>query len=76
MGRNERSRKSNSAAIAAIVLLLLPLLYVLSLGPAVMIYVGSGVGGDFLDVFYYPLEWLRDNTPLEKPLEWYVDLWI
>jgi hypothetical protein len=26
-------------------------------------------------VFYSPLDWLHGNTPLKKPLEWYVQLW-
>ena len=72
----EGTQKGNSSWWAIVlVLLLLPVLYVLSLGPAVALVPPTGNGADAARVFYTPLIWLRENTPLRKPLEWDVELW-
>lgn len=70
--------KRTGAAIAVLVLVLLPILYVLSLGPAVLLadMTESRELVRVLEVVYYPLEWLHANTPLREPLEAYVDLWV
>lgn len=60
---------------AGLALLALLVFYVLSVGPAVMMVEKTGVGGEVGEVAYAPLKWLRDNTPLEKPLDAYVDFW-
>ena len=70
----ERITSRISAAFAGLGLAL-PLLYVLSVGPAAklsMMYPNT-MGG--LRMFYIPLIWLHDHTPLRAPLEWYVELW-
>jgi hypothetical protein len=57
---------------------LLPLLYVLSVGPAAVVMGRSSPGGwvfSAIGVVYSPLEWLHGHTSLDKPLEWYRDLW-
>jgi hypothetical protein len=51
------------------------LLYVLSLGPAGAIANHNPSSYDLLRVAYYPVIWLHDYTPLEKPLEAYGRLW-
>lgn len=28
-----------------------------------------------LEPIYQPLSWLHENTPLDGPLDWYVELW-
>lgn len=76
MDRPETPRKNSAAAVALIGILMLPLLYVLSLGPAVMIIDHTGCGEDFAEVVYYPLIWLHENTPLRASLDWYVGLWV
>ena len=61
-----------SGGTLAWVILAAPLLYILSIGPVLRF------GGKTLlpfDVIYAPVIWLHDHTPLEKPLEWYVELW-
>ena len=55
------------------------LLYVLSIGPVA----GLGMRGtipksatQWLFVFYMPVAWLHEFTPLQKPLDLYTDWWI
>ena len=47
-------------------LVLLPVLYVLSAGPAVAIVDRTGRGEDALEVGYAPLDWLHRHTPLRQ----------
>jgi hypothetical protein len=70
--------KRTGGAIAVLLVALLPILYVLSLGPAVML--AEMTESDELvavfEVVYYPLRWLHENTPLREPHQAYVELWI
>ena len=70
--------KRTGVAIAVLIVALLPILYVLSVGPAAML-ISTTESGELVSVFlvvYYPLNWLHDNTPLREPLEAYVELWV
>ena len=54
--------------------------YVLSIGPVVALieylnYSGNTSVVSFIDSFYGPANWLHAETILEKPLEWYAELW-
>jgi hypothetical protein len=53
------------------------LLYVLSLGPVVGMQAKQRdwYFGPALSVFYMPLEWTYEKTPLQKPLGMYLRLW-
>jgi len=62
------------AGYAALVLLAL-VLYVLSLGPFLLLCDRMGWGRSAVSVVYAPMIWLYDNTPLQGPLDWYVSLW-
>jgi hypothetical protein len=55
--------------------ILLPVIYVLSLGPACLIVKHNRALGDSLAIIYYPVGWLHDHTPLKRPLEMYVHFW-
>lgn len=65
-----------------VVLVALPVLYVLSLGPVVWINRWYGPFDDglqyLLELFYYPLRLLVDSeVPVVVPaLEWYVELFV
>ncbi len=59
----------------ATLLAALPVLYVLSLGPVILLAKKSGLPQASLRAFYAPLIWLHDHTLLKQPLEWYVGLW-
>jgi hypothetical protein len=69
-------RPKGSPAIWVIALLVfLPIGYVLSIGPVVAIAERNKVGEETVKIFYTPVIWLHDHTVLEKPLEWYAQLW-
>lgn len=68
-------RRSGVVILVVFLLLLLPVLYVLSMGPVVMMVEKTGVGREQVELVYMPVIWLHDNTPLEKPLEMYGELW-
>jgi len=72
---NRRARHSQLRwIIIASAMLLLPVLYVLSIGPAGWAN-QNGYLPDDIRGFYAPIVWLHDNTPLAKPLDWYGELW-
>lgn len=64
-------------AVAALVLL--PVLYALSVGPAVALYHNGMIGQSWepaLQVFYTPLEWCVELVPGAEPLfDRYMSLW-
>ena len=60
----------------AFVFLLLPILYVLSIGPATMLYERRVISFEAGRTFYAPVIWLHDHTPLGPAIEWYEQLWI
>jgi hypothetical protein len=76
---NSQSRRWRSGwALALAMALLLPALYVLSIGPAVPILEATGPNYQIEEaarMFYFPVIWLHENTPLEEPLEQYVEFW-
>lgn len=57
------------------VVLVLLVFYVLSIGPVAALVQGNEDATARVRVFYAPLIWLHDNTPLKTPLEKYVELW-
>lgn len=56
-------------------LLAVPVLYVLSAGPAALIVDRTGSGEEVAEVVYAPLIWLERNTVLKEPPDAYVDFW-
>lgn len=74
----ESSSRSGAglALVVAVLLVLLPVLYVLSIGPADYL-----VRSDYLDAetsraFYGPLVWLYNSyEPIQPLLEWYLEWW-
>jgi len=69
------SRGSGVVPLVLAILILVPIFYVLSVGPVVAIIEKTGRGREAAVIFYAPVIWLHDNTPLEKPLERYAELW-
>lgn len=69
----------SSATFWTLLILGLPLAYVLSVGPVIRLTMDRayprGVP-EWVLIMYKPLDWLHDHTPLEKPLEWYMGLWL
>ena len=75
---SQPGRRQGGAVVAIAIAILLPILYVLSVGPAVMFVEMTGTEqelGPVLGVVYYPVVWLYANTWLKEPLEAYVGFW-
>jgi hypothetical protein len=51
------------------------LLYVLSVGPVVIMVRNGTISEPVARTVYAPLRWLDKYTPSEKVLNWYVNLW-
>jgi len=49
--------------------------YVVSVGPVVAVAHTAGIHDEPLRLFYAPVKWLHDLTPLAKPLEAYAEAW-
>jgi hypothetical protein len=77
VAKPEREKSGGGAMAAALVtfLLLMPVLYVLSLGPAIW-YVNRGNEPGIFETIYYPIAWLYENCePAQPLLDWYVEIW-
>ena len=72
----ERKHKSRGLSIVIAVAILLPLLYVLSIGPAYVIYVKHPTCWPIVEKIYLPLLWLRShNTAFRDLMYRYIELW-
>ena len=77
----EERRRPSITSLVAFFLFILPMLYVLSIGPVVALVDAGYIsrGGqllEFLRVVYQPLQWCHDNVEWATPLfEWYFELW-
>lgn len=70
------SRHRRGLKVAAFLFTLLLPIYVLSIGPVVRAVEVSGrPPPKWVFVVYTPLELLSRDTPLKKPLKWYLSLW-
>lgn len=76
MGTEENDGRGRGAVAAVLLFAMVPILYVVLLGPAVRYYDDLPRPVQFgLEVVYWPLEWLHGKTPLMKPLDDYVEWW-
>jgi hypothetical protein len=66
---SEQTERSRWWLYGAVVLAVLPLLYVASIGPASLLVHRMSLDPAPFEVAYAPLIWL-DDTPLRGPLEW------
>ncbi len=76
MNQSPESEASHGGWLWIALVLLLPVFYVLSIGP-VGAYTKNKPPSTLNAArkFYAPVIWLHDNTPLEKPIRAYVELW-
>jgi hypothetical protein len=74
MSSEERERSRGLMWVVWLIALM-PLAYVLSVGPVVATCDWAGWDFEGLDTFYAPLDWLCLHTPLKGPLKWYVRVW-
>ncbi len=75
MNEPDEEKPSRGGAVVLTVLLA-PALYVLSLGPAVLLARSLPSARHVLSPVYAPLEWLYHSAPvIRKPLDRYIRLW-
>ena len=72
---DEKTRSTGAWGVGAVVIL--PLVYVLSVGPVAAFVEHYHVSylRSSLAKFYAPVEWLYDHTPLKGPFDSYLSLW-
>jgi hypothetical protein len=73
----EEKRATGAWVVAVmLVLLLLPPLYVLSVGPCAMLYPDPNDMPQWIDAFYAPLFWLENNSDAAASFfAWYCNWW-
>ena len=72
------SEKGSHAMAWVVTLMLVPVLYVLSIGPVGYLADRLKTPRSIVErilLFYAPVKWLRDHTYLEGPLEEYLNWW-
>jgi hypothetical protein len=67
----DETHKGNSLRWLVLLVLAIPLLYVLSLGPAAYMVERTDMCRAVADVACRPVIWLHRNTPLRKPIDAY-----
>ncbi len=68
--------RPNETSIILVTLgVVLPMIYVLSIAPVAKVLDTLGVSTKTGKIFYAPVIWLHDETPLREPLEWYMEAW-
>jgi hypothetical protein len=78
---DSRSSRSPHLAVITIAVILLPLIYVLSVGPVICCVVHGYISpespvGSVIVVIYQPLEWLsKAFPPFHALIMWYAKLW-
>ena len=79
MGDDDRQSGNEAESHTAVwvfsAVILLPILYVLSIGPVIAIAEKFDHPHEPYQVFYAPVGWLHDHTPLQGPLRKYASWW-
>lgn len=76
MNQENEEQSGHGGLVWIALIVLLPVLYVLSIGPVAASFKMMGnPPPSYLMQFYVPVIWLHEHTPLKKPLEAYVKLW-
>jgi len=76
MEGTEQAGRNSSTGICILLIVTIPFLYILLLGPAIRWHDACPKPMQkVIEITYTPIIWLHENTPLEGPLEKYVELW-
>lgn len=75
MSQENKNEKHRGILMVITVAIAVPLLYVLSFGPALAICEKYPRCAHTVADFYVPMFWLHNNTALRRPLESYLGLW-
>lgn len=76
---SERTEKRGGAgcAIMCAIGILLPVLYLLGMGPAAWLSMRLPFCADLLTFIYAPVAYLSNNfVPVRRVVSWYIHLWI
>ena len=74
--REHQTRGTGSAIGCVAMVVLLPVLYVLALGPVAWAVKGNPAAENFANFIYYPVGVAGEYFwPIRAPLRWYIDLW-
>lgn len=77
--RSPESSSRNGAGLALLAVALLcfvPVLYVLSIGPADYLVRSDYIDAETSRAFYWPLVWLYNSyEPIQPLFEWYLEWW-
>lgn len=66
--------RSTPWLVIILLLVILPVLYVLSAGPAALLFMHGYVSEETLDIVYWPLDRAADRWPIvANALVWYLD---
>jgi hypothetical protein len=72
----DRTRSKPVLVVAVLVVLLLPVAYVLSSGPAIYLNETGVISSESLEVVYWPFVWLERNSKVcEDVIGWWYGLW-
>ncbi|MBN8419383.1 MAG: hypothetical protein J0L73_10740 [Verrucomicrobia bacterium] len=74
----DNSRQTSNSSAITVVVLALPLLYALSMGPVAFVfgrYHSLKSMEKAAQAFYAPMFWLHAHTFLKEPLEYYLGWW-
>ena len=75
--REQKRGGGGCVTVGCLGICLLPVLYVLGIGPAAWLATNVQVTEPFLEVLYHPLLFLHDySESVGFVLEWYMHLWV
>lgn len=76
MKERDDKRGGSGCAITGIALILLPVLYMLGIGPASALAKNWPVTSDLVRTLYLPVTVVTDRfLPFQYALDWYIQLW-
>ena len=76
MDEEEDKKAGSIGFIITCAAVILPILYVLSIGPAIVMIQKNPSLIEVYNFIYTPVSWLHQNTPLQTPLENYIKWWL
>jgi len=75
MNRESEHRVDGSGLAWVAMIAAAAVVYVLSVGPIGALTKNNGAATNAARIFYSPVIWLLDKTPLQKPIAAYCNLW-
>jgi hypothetical protein len=75
MSEDRQERNWNHSLLISVVLLMLPLLYFLSSGPAIYLMNRGYMSHDTFILIYRPIGWATKISWLDTVIQWYSHLW-